>query len=186
MSCARSSNRVSRIFITLYCSPHHQASALYPVINYYERLAGIAHDDAAARKARKAGNVVAFDGADLERTAPILATLLSIPPGDRYQPLRLTPEQLKEQTLQLLIGRVGDISLGNPVLCLIEDAHWIDPTSSELISRMILSSESVSGASGSDVSHTARQLRVATSDAFGASATRRDSTRVKLRNCCIM
>ena len=54
------------------------------------------------------------------------------------QPLRLTPEQLKEQTLQLLIRRVGDISLRNPVLCLIEDAHWIDPTSSELISRMIL------------------------------------------------
>jgi len=124
--------------LTLYCSPHHQASALYPVINYYERLARIGHDDSSAKRLAKLEELLLANGADLERTAPILATLLSIPPGDRYQPLSLTPEQLKEQTLQLLIRRIGDISSQNPVLCLIEDAHWIDPTSSELISRMIL------------------------------------------------
>ena len=77
------------------------------------------------------------NGAILEQTVPIVATLLSIPLDDRYAPLELTPEQLKEQTLQLLIHRVRDISLQRPVLFLVEDAHWIDPTSSELLSRMI-------------------------------------------------
>ena len=96
------------------------------------------HDDSTAERLAKLEALLLANGADLERTTPIVANLLSIPPGDRYQPLRLTPEQLKEQTLQLLIRRVGDISLRDPVLCLIEDAHWIDPTSSELISRMIL------------------------------------------------
>ncbi len=135
----RSLTKSSESYIlTLYCSPHHQASALYPVIDHYERLAGIGHDNSTAERLAKLEALLLASRADLERTAPILATLLSIPPGDRYQPLRLTPEQLKEQTLQLLIRRVGDISLRNPVLCLIEDAHWIDPTSSELISRMIL------------------------------------------------
>ena len=135
----RSLTKSSRSYLlTLYCSPHHQASALYPVINYYERLAGIGHDDSTAERLAKLEALLLANGADLERTTPIVANLLSIPPGDRYQPLRLTPEQLKEQTLQLLIRRVGDISLRDPVLCLIEDAHWIDPTSSELISRMIL------------------------------------------------
>ena len=66
-----------------------------------------------------------------------VANLLSIQLGDRYVPLQLTPEQLKEQTLQLLIHRVRDMSLRKPLLCLVEDAHWIDPTSSELLSRMI-------------------------------------------------
>lgn len=75
--------------------------------------------------------------ANLERTAPIVATLLSIPLSNHYVPLRLTPEELKEQTLQLLIRRVRELSLRNPVLCILEDAHWIDPTSSELLSRMI-------------------------------------------------
>jgi predicted ATPase len=77
------------------------------------------------------------NGAVLEQAVPILATLLSIPLGDRYAPLDLAPEQLKEQTLHLLIRRVRDISLQTPVLCLVEDAHWIDPTTSELLSRIV-------------------------------------------------
>ena len=60
---------------------------LYPVINYYERLARIGHDDSSAEKLAKLETLLLANGADLERTAPILATLLSIPPGDRYQPL---------------------------------------------------------------------------------------------------
>ena len=125
------------LMLTLYCSPYHQASALHPVINYYERLAGIAHDDSPTQKLAKLETLLLENGAVLEQTAPILATLLSIPLGDRYAPLDLTPEQLKEQTLHLLISRVRDISLQTPVLCLVEDAHWIDPTTSELLSRMI-------------------------------------------------
>jgi predicted ATPase/class 3 adenylate cyclase len=123
--------------LTLYCSPYHQASALHPVINHYERLAGIAHDDSSAQKLAKLEALLVENGAILEQTAPIVANLLSIPLDDRYAPLKLTPEQLKEQTLQLLIRRIREISSRMPVLCLVEDAHWIDPTSSELLSRMI-------------------------------------------------
>ena len=125
------------LMLTLYCSPYHQASALHPVINYYERLAGITHDDTPTQKLAKLETLLLENGAVLEQTAPILATLLSISLGDRYAPLDLTPEQLKEQILHLLIRRVRDISLQRPVLCLVEDAHWIDPTTSELLSRMI-------------------------------------------------
>ena len=125
------------LMLTLYCSPYHQASALHPVINYYERLAGIAHDDSPARKLAKLETLLIENGAVLEQAAPILASLLSIPLGDRYAALNLTPEQLKEQTMHLLIRRVRDISLQTPVLCLVEDAHWIDPTTSELVSRII-------------------------------------------------
>ena len=123
--------------LTLYCSPYHQASALHPVINHYERLAGIAHDDSHAQKLAKLETLLVENGAVLEQAVPILATLLSIPFGDRYATLDLTPEHLKEQTLQLLIRRIGDISLQKAVLFLVEDAHWIDPTTSELLSRMI-------------------------------------------------
>ena len=121
--------------IALYCSQHHRASALYPVINLYERGAGMRPDDGPTERLAKLEALLSTNRADLERTVPIVATLLSIPLGDRYPPLRLTPEELKEQTLQLLIRRVQDLSLRNPVLCLLEDAHWIDPTSSELLSK---------------------------------------------------
>ena len=123
--------------LTLYCSPYHQASALHPVINHYERFAGIAHDDSHAQKLAKLETLLAERGAILDQAVPIVATLLSIPFGGRYAKLKLTPEQLKEQTLQLLIRLIGDISLQKPVLFLVEDAHWIDPTTLELLSRMI-------------------------------------------------
>ena len=123
--------------LTLYCSPYHQASALHPVINLYERLAFMAHDDSHAQKLAKLETLLVENGAVLEQAVPIVATLLSIPFGDRYATLKLTPEQLKEQTLQLLIRRIGDMSLQKPVLFLVEDAHWIDPTTLELLSRMI-------------------------------------------------
>ncbi len=123
--------------IALYCSAHHQASALYPVINFYERGAGLRPDDTPTERLTKLEALLLSNGAELERTVPIVATLLSIPLGNGYAPLKLTPEELKEQALQLLIRRVRELSLRSPVLCIVEDAHWIDPTSGELLSRMI-------------------------------------------------
>jgi class 3 adenylate cyclase len=123
--------------LSLYCSAYHQASALHPVVNYYERLAGIVHNDAAEQRLAKLETLLRSSGTVLEQTVPIVASLLSIPLGDRYAPLRLTPEQLKERTLELLIQRIRDSALQQPVLCLVEDVHWIDPTLSQLISRMI-------------------------------------------------
>ena len=123
--------------LTLFCSTYHQSSALYPVINHYERTAGIVYDDPPERKLEKLEDLLRQNDADLNATAPLLATLLSIPFAHRYDELKLTPEQLKERTLTLLIGRIRDVARRRPVLCLVEDVHWIDPTSSELLSRMI-------------------------------------------------
>ena len=70
--------------IALYCSQHHQASALYPVINFYGRDAGMRPDDPPAERLAKLEALLLANGAEFERTAPIVATLLSIPLGDRY------------------------------------------------------------------------------------------------------
>jgi hypothetical protein len=67
-------SRLPPLKLTLYCWPYHQASALYPVINYYERLAGIAHDDSQAQKLAELESLLLENGAVLERTVPILAT----------------------------------------------------------------------------------------------------------------
>ncbi|HEY4044779.1 MAG TPA: adenylate/guanylate cyclase domain-containing protein [Rhodopila sp.] len=125
--------------MTLYCSPYHQASALHPVINHYERLAGIVHQDPAETKLRKLEQSLLQRGADLADAVPLIATLLSVPLGDHYPPLALTPQELKERVLALLIRRVRELSEERPVLCLVEDVHWIDPTTAELISRAIVS-----------------------------------------------
>jgi predicted ATPase len=64
------------------------------------------------------------------------ATHLSIPVQDRYPPLDLSPQEQKERTLKALIDQLEALSARQPVFVVLEDAHWIDPTTSELVDLM--------------------------------------------------
>ena len=69
--------------------------------------------------------------------APLLADLLSLPSGDRYPPMQLSPQQQKEQTIEALVALLVGLSQQQPVVGIVEDAHWIDPTSLETLDRMV-------------------------------------------------
>ena len=79
-----------------------------------------------------------WSAAPAQRTesAPLLAALLSLP-TDRYPPLGLSPRRQKEKTLEVLVGQVEALSRIQPVLMVVEDAHWIDPTSQELLDVLV-------------------------------------------------
>jgi predicted ATPase len=62
---------------------------------------------------------------------PLLADLLSIPTGDRYPPLDLTPQKRKERTLLAQLDQVEALAARQPVLMVFEDVHWSDPTTRE-------------------------------------------------------
>jgi predicted ATPase len=82
-----------------FCSPHHQDSALHPSITQLERAAGFRREDTADQRLDKLGTVLARGTKDLNEAVPLPADLLSIPIGDRYLPLNLTPQKRKEKTL---------------------------------------------------------------------------------------
>jgi len=82
-----------------FCSPHHQDSALYPNIAQLERAAGFRWEDSAEQRLSKLEAVLAQGTKDLREAVPLLADLLSIPTGDRYPPLNLTPQKRKDKTL---------------------------------------------------------------------------------------
>ena len=65
-----------------FCSPHHQDSALYPVIAQLERAAGFRRDDTAEQRLDKLEAVLAQATNDLSEVVPLLADLLSIPTGE--------------------------------------------------------------------------------------------------------
>jgi predicted ATPase len=123
--------------LRLFCSPHHQETAFYPSITQLERAAGFRRDDTDEQRLTKLEAVLALAADDLGEAVPLLAGLLSIPPGDRYPALDLTPQKRKEKTLRALLGQVEGLAARQPVLLVAEDAHWADPSSLELFELIV-------------------------------------------------
>ena len=74
---------------------------------------------------------------DLGEAVPLLAALLSLPTGEHYPPLNLSPQKQKEMTLRALVAQVEGLAARTPVLMLFEDAQWSDPTSLELYDLIV-------------------------------------------------
>ncbi|MGZ5899636.1 MAG: AAA family ATPase [Reyranella sp.] len=120
-----------------FCSPHHTDSALHPVIGQLERAARFGRDDDTASKLDKLQVLLSY-GAPSDDDASLIAELLSLAGIDRrYPKLALAPQQHKQKTLEALRGLVEAPSRRRPILAIFEDLHWIDPTSLELLDRMI-------------------------------------------------
>ncbi|HET6469684.1 MAG TPA: AAA family ATPase [Geminicoccaceae bacterium] len=115
-----------------YCSSYHSRSTLYPVIQQLRRAAGIERDDAPGEQLDKLERLLARGGGRLDETVPLLAALLTVPTGGRYPPLELTPQRQKNRTFDVLIEQLAGLATEGPVLMLLEDIHWMDPTSLEL------------------------------------------------------
>jgi len=120
-----------------FCSPFHTNSALYPIISLLERSAGFERDEPPAGRLAKLEALVARAAIDVGESAPLLAALLSIPTGDRYPPLELTPEVQKQRTLVVLLDQLTGLAARQPLLVVYEDVHWVDPSTLELLGRLI-------------------------------------------------
>jgi class 3 adenylate cyclase/predicted ATPase/energy-coupling factor transporter ATP-binding protein EcfA2 len=115
-----------------FCSPYHQDSALYPIVDQLGRVAGFARDDEPATKLEKLEGLLAH-AAPPEEDVALLADLLSLPTSARYPLPNLSPQRKKQRTLEALIRQIDRFARQQPVVMVFEDAHWIDPTSRELL-----------------------------------------------------
>ena len=119
-----------------FCSPQHTDSPLYPIIGQMEREAAFAHDDTAQSKLDKLDAVLARSFTP-PRDAALFAEMLSLPNDGRYPILEMTPQQQRQKTMEALTAQLEALSRANPVLMTFEDAHWIDPTSLEVLGRTV-------------------------------------------------
>ena len=119
-----------------FCSPQHTDSSLYPVIGQMERAAGFAHNDALEAKFDKLDTVLAQTSTS-RQDAALFADMLSLPNGRHYPALELTPEQRRQRTLQALVTQMEALARQNPVLMIFEDVHWSDPTSLDVVGRVV-------------------------------------------------
>jgi class 3 adenylate cyclase/predicted ATPase len=125
-----------RLHLRYFCSPYHQDSALFPFIDQIGRAAAFAREDPPAVKLEKLGALLALD-APPEEDVAFLADLLSLPAPERHPLPILSPQRKKERTLEALIRQLQGLARREPVVMVFEDAHWIDPTSRELLDLIV-------------------------------------------------
>src|SRR5271165_7106295 len=119
------------------CSPHHVNNAFFPIASHIWHAAGFVTGEPPAARLDKLEAMIARSGLDARDNAPFLAALLSIPDEGRHPPLEIAPAEQKERTIAALLALFEGLTKDAPVLALLEDAHWIDPTSLDVFSRLI-------------------------------------------------
>jgi len=124
--------------ILLQCSPHHRNSALQPLVRALEIAAQLTSIQSPAERETQLARYLTDHGVSLDRMS--FGCLLKLmAPSDEAQPVATdqTPQQQKQTTLQALVEIVLGFSRRAPVLLMIEDAHWIDPTTEEWVGKAI-------------------------------------------------
>lgn len=120
------------------CSPYRQHSALYPVIDILQRLLAFHADDGPYMKLRKLEAALMPSALPVQTFMPLLAELLALKPEpERYPMPQMPPQQKRQQTLEAIVTLVLELAESQPVLLVVEDLHWVDPSTLEWLSLLL-------------------------------------------------
>jgi class 3 adenylate cyclase len=121
--------------VRLVCSPHYQDTPLHPIIRQIKRAAGFQNDDNHVKQREKLRRLLGRSASDVD--VALLADLVSIPNAAEELPGTLTPRHRKEMTFAAILAHIRAFARRNPVLAVVEDIHWADPTTGELLEAQI-------------------------------------------------
>jgi tetratricopeptide (TPR) repeat protein len=119
--------------IDCFCSQYYQSTALHPIIEMMERRLAFTRDLTVEEKLGRLEAELVRVGLPAASTAPLLASLLSLPLGERYPPLDLVPQRQRQATFDVLAQWLLAYTKDHPVLFVIEDLHWADPSTLEFL-----------------------------------------------------
>ncbi|MBK0398065.1 AAA family ATPase [Limibaculum sp. M0105] len=122
--------------VTLQCSPYHRDIALWPVISYFNAASGIRPDDDLDQRLDKLEALLRHDGVSALSTA-LIADLMGLDGEARYGAIDLPPSARRAATFRALIDHVVSLARQGPLLVLLEDAHWADPTTEEFACAIV-------------------------------------------------
>jgi class 3 adenylate cyclase len=129
-------SKESHIALLYQCSPYAAQTAFSPVIEQLQYAARFTSHDSAEQKLDKLERLLSEAVEDISEAAPLLAALLSLP-GERYPPLSMSPQRQKLETIAALVAQLEGLALQRPVLVLVEDVHWVDPSTLETFDAVV-------------------------------------------------
>ncbi len=120
------------------CSPYELHNPLTPVTRMLQdTLLSFTEQDTAEERSQKLLSFLEQQPVEIEEAMPLMANLLSLDPGPRYSQPSESPQIVRMQTLELLLDMVSAAAKRKPVLLIIEDLHWADPSTLEMIRMMV-------------------------------------------------
>ena len=123
--------------IEFRCSPYHQNSAFYPIIEHLQRLLQFAREDTPQTKLTKLQNALMAHRFPQADTLPLLATLLSLPHPEGAPPLTLSPQKQKQKIQEALVAWIIEEAEKATVYCAWEDLHWADPSTLDFLTLFL-------------------------------------------------
>ena len=118
----------------LHCLPEHSHSPFYPLTALFGATLGFTAEDSPEARFDKLAAYVEHHYASAEPdTVPLLAGMLSVPLRTPYQASASSPQQQREKLLKIVLGRLFALASRQPVLLVVEDLHWADPSTLELL-----------------------------------------------------
>jgi class 3 adenylate cyclase/tetratricopeptide (TPR) repeat protein len=119
------------------CAPHRQLSAFHPLTDLLERVLDLDPGDGADVGLAKLESHLRAHGLPVATATPLLAPLLAIPLSNAYAPLGLGPERLRQRTQETLREWLLAMAASRPMLLVIEDLHWADPSTLDLLPLLV-------------------------------------------------
>jgi TOMM system kinase/cyclase fusion protein len=117
---------------------YFENTALFPITDLFQRLLRFQSEDTPDEKLGKLERMLSQYRLPLEESVPLFAPLLSLPlPENRYPLLNLSPQRQRQKTLETIVAILLELAEHEPVLFIIEDLHWTDPTTLELVNLLI-------------------------------------------------
>ena len=119
------------------CSPYYQDSALYPVIDLFQRALRLSREESPEEKLEKIERGLAEYSLATHEAVSLWASLLSVPLSDRYPALTVTPQRQRQKTLEAILALLLALASRQPLLLIVEDLHWVDPSTLELLTLIL-------------------------------------------------
>lgn len=127
----------SPVILRYDCSPQHQNSMLHPILEHLRRVGRSKPGDGAAALLKVLRSFFQDRSEETNAAIALIAELMALPVNTLAHQPDVDAQNKRGALFEAIVGNLQRLASKQPVLILVEDAHWIDPTSRELMELFV-------------------------------------------------